>query len=431
VPTDANGDWTATVPVGATDVDVDESTLPIGLDNFTTVGSDPETVNALAGTNVPTLDDGYNDPMGTVSGTVYEDVNGNGIQDTGELGIPGVDVVIVDSDGVTQIVTTDINGDWSAIVPVGNTSIDVDESTLPIGIDNLTTVSSDPETIIAVVGIDIPSTDDGYNDPMGTISGTVYLDANGNGIQDSGELGIPGVDVIIVDSDGVTQTVVTDANGDWLATVPVGITNVDVDENTLPVGVDTLTTASSDPENVTALVGVNTPTTNDGYDEPMGTVSGIVFEDTNGNGVQDAGELGIPGVSVIVVGSDGVTQTVVTDSSGAWTAIVPVGDTSIDVDETTLPTGIDSLTTIGSDPEMLTAVAGMDTPSLNDGYIMLPDNDMDGIPDVDDIDDDNDGILDVLEGSGDSDNDGIPDWFDQDSDNDGIPDNVESQTTDG
>ncbi|WP_297085572.1 Ig-like domain-containing protein [uncultured Draconibacterium sp.] len=59
----------------------------------------------------------------------------------------------------------------------------------------------------------------------------------------------------------------------------------------------------------------------------------------------------------------------------------------------------------------------------------VPDNDCDGIPDTDDIDDDNDGIIDIVEGDRaiDSDHDGIPDSYDIDSDNDGIPDNIEGQ----
>ena len=58
-----------------------------------------------------------------------------------------------------------------------------------------------------------------------------------------------------------------------------------------------------------------------------------------------------------------------------------------------------------------------------------PDHDCDNISDEDDIDDDNDGILDVDEGNGkvDSDFDGIPNSFDIDSDNDGITDNEEWQ----
>ena len=63
---------------------------------------------------------------------------------------------------------------------------------------------------------------------------------------------------------------------------------------------------------------------------------------------------------------------------------------------------------------------------------IIPDNDCDGISDLDDIDDDNDGILDVVEGDKtiDSDGDGIYDSLDIDSDNDGITDNVEGQGED-
>lgn len=59
--------------------------------------------------------------------------------------------------------------------------------------------------------------------------------------------------------------------------------------------------------------------------------------------------------------------------------------------------------------------------------IQSPDSDYDGVPNHKDIDDDNDGILDINEGINiDSDNDGKPDSRDIDSDNDGIPDNVEA-----
>jgi len=70
-----------------------------------------------------------------------------------------------------------------------------------------------------------------------------------------------------------------------------------------------------------------------------------------------------------------------------------------------------------------------------------PDTDGDGIPDLIDIDDDNDGITDEVEGiidadgngvadaeSTDTDGDGTPDGYDLDSDNDGILDIVESHT---
>ena len=59
------------------------------------------------------------------------------------------------------------------------------------------------------------------------------------------------------------------------------------------------------------------------------------------------------------------------------------------------------------------------------------DCDLDGVDDKDDIDDDNDGILDILEGDEDIDGDGLPNSVDTDSDNDGCYDAVEAGFSDG
>lgn len=61
----------------------------------------------------------------------------------------------------------------------------------------------------------------------------------------------------------------------------------------------------------------------------------------------------------------------------------------------------------------------------------VSDHDGDGIPDIDDPDDDNDGITDIVEGDGDTDGDGIPDYKDLDSDNDGIGDVTEDGASNG
>jgi hypothetical protein len=79
------------------------------------------------------------------------------------------------------------------------------------------------------------------------------------------------------------------------------------------------------------------------------TVSGTVWSDGNNNGIQDSGELGIPGVSVTLNGT-----TVVTDSSGSYTfLLVPVGTYDITVQTPpgtqTSPTGVGSDDTIDSD----------------------------------------------------------------------------------
>ncbi len=66
--------------------------------------------------------------------------------------------------------------------------------------------------------------------------------------------------------------------------------------------------------------------------------------------------------------------------------------------------------------------------------LCISDFDQDGIPDQNDLDDDNDGILDTIELNGnpilDTDNDGLIDSFDLDSDNDGCFDAVEAGFSD-
>lgn len=69
--------------------------------------------------------------------------------------------------------------------------------------------------------------------------------------------------------------------------------------------------------------------------------------------------------------------------------------------------------------------------SCNEAKVVIfvkNDYDCDEIPDEDDIDNDNDGILDIDEGfTSDMDFDGFPNYLDIDSDNDGIVDNIEGQ----
>jgi hypothetical protein len=57
------------------------------------------------------------------------------------------------------------------------------------------------------------------------------------------------------------------------------------------------------------------------------------------------------------------------------------------------------------------------------------DLDADGVLDVDDPDDDGDGIPDLVEGPGDADGDGLPNSADLDADGDGLPDALEAQFT--
>jgi len=157
--------------------------------------------------------------------------------------------------------------------------------------------------------------------PSATVSGTVFADTNDNGIQDGVETGIADVTVILVDGSGVQlPNTTTDVDGAYSFT--------NVSPGTILVQVAPV------PALHLPSTGFNSfafPTVADGedltQDFPLvpitvpSTVSGTVFADTNDNGVQDPGELGLVGVQVFVVDFLTLTQTTVnTDENGLYTA---------------------------------------------------------------------------------------------------------------
>ena len=232
------------------------------------------------------------------------------------------------------------------------------------------------------------------------------------------------------------------------------------------------------------------------------TVGDRVWNDVNGNGVQDIGERGVPGVTVqVLAGCTGTTgvATKLTNNSGDYIigslpagqyrikVTLPAGFTSFspkdiilddDYDSDVNPDGISDCFTLTNGQEKYTLDAGLvsggvpptpspvptntpvgptptptntpvgptptPTPTQPGGFIcddgICPDNDGDGIADYLDDDDDNDGIPTIdedLNGNGnptddDSDGDGIPNYLDPlDSDGDTIPDLVEDANNDG
>jgi|GEM_PF-3549701 len=439
----ADGNWTLDVPAGNYTVDVDESTLPNAGVGYvlTTTGSDPESAVVSAGSNDATTSDGYQ-ARGTVVGFVFEDLDGDGSYDAALDGLfpAGTIVNLTDSFGRLTSVNVAADGNWTAIVGVGSYTVDVDEASLPnagVGYD-LTTIGSDPEAISVTIDQTTTTIADGYQG-SGTITGFVFEDVNNDGIYDPAidNLFPLGTIVELTDGFGTVLQVLVGVDGNWTATVPAGDYNVDVDETSLPNNGANyiLSTTGSDPETATVIADGTTNTTADGY-SPTGMVSGFVFEDVDGNGVYDStvDDFLPAGTIVNLTDANAVVTNVEVDATGNWSATVPIGNYTVDVDENTLPfngAGI-ILTTTGSDPETGVSVTqGNNTITLSDGYLLPDDSDGDGVPDVVDIDDDNDGIVDVLEGTGDSDLDGVIDSLDLDSDGDGIPDNVEGQSTSG
>lgn len=368
VTTNATGDWTVSVPPGSTVIDVLEldATFPTG--GIRIEGEDPNTVTAVAGSTTNGGKDGYYFPA-TVTGHLYRDVNGNGLQDPGEPNLQNIDILVTGSNGVAQTVATDTSGNWSAsVTPGGGTAkVVTTDPDFPTGA--VQRQGDDPTAFVAVATQVVSGGIDGYFVPA-TVIGHIYRDVNGNGVQDVGELGLPGVPVKITNSLGAVQTVTTDANGNWTASVPPGSTIADIDDTSTSIPAGATRTQGTDPTTVTAVAGATADAGKDGFYQAA-TITGHLYVDSNGNGAEDPGEPGVPNVNVTITDSQGVVQVVVTDANGNWTASVPPGTTTVDVDQADPDFPAGGTLSQGTDPSTVTAVAGQSTAAGTIGYRIL------------------------------------------------------------
>ena len=119
--------------------------------------------------------------LSSISGTVFNDLNGDGIQQSGELGLPGLEV---DLQGpIAKGVLTKAGGDFSFgdLVP-GNYTITEQVPTNSL----LTSTPAKYTVTIPIDGGDVSGLLFG-NFQFVSISGTVFNDLNGDGVQEPGE----------------------------------------------------------------------------------------------------------------------------------------------------------------------------------------------------------------------------------------------------
>lgn len=137
-----------------------------------------------------------------------------------------------------------------------------------------------------------------YKPAIGSIAGIVFNDSNGNSKLDTGEAGIAGARVFVdanhngtLDAGELSST--TSVSGNYtIANVPSGPASL---VEIVPTG---LLSTTSNPVNVT-VSGGSVAAANFG-NQKAALISGIVFNDINGNGKKDVGEAAIPGVKIVV-----------------------------------------------------------------------------------------------------------------------------------
>jgi len=168
-----------------------------------------------------------------------------------------------------------------------------------------------------------------------SISGLVWYDANANGTNDAGDSPLASVNVYVdLNGDGVRQGnepyATTDTNGLYeIVSIPAGSYAVRVDTNSLPAGVrPTYDLDGTNTPNTVSLIisnGQVFTNLNFGY-VGSGSISGYIWNDLNGDGVLEAGEPGLSGVTVFIdLNANGVR-----DAGEPYIASAPDGSFAFD-----------------------------------------------------------------------------------------------------
>lgn len=381
----------------------------IDSDADTTTGQ-TATFTLTSGEDNTTIDAGFFEP-GSVSDFVWVDSNGDGIQDAGEVGLAGVTVNLYDSaDNLIATTVTDASGLYSFtnvppntyyvefVEPAGYDFVPQDQGADDAVDSDADVATGKTATFTLATGEANTTIDAGLSpDESASISDFVWVDTNQNGIQDASEPGLAGVTVNLYDGAGnLLATATTDGTGFYMFSgltpgdyyvefvAPVGYSLTPQDQ-----GVDDA--VDSDADTTTGQTAVFTITSGEsnttidaGLYQP-GSVSDFVWEDANQNGIQDAGEAGLAGVTVNLYDSaDNLIATTTTDASGfySFTGLDP-GDYYVEfvapagysltpqdqgVDDTTdsdanVTTGQTAIFTITSGESNITIDAGLYQPT--------------------------------------------------------------------
>ncbi|MBK8443508.1 MAG: hypothetical protein IPL35_08885 [Sphingobacteriales bacterium] len=268
---------------------------------------------------------------GSIGDYVWEDTNGDGIQDESGTGIDGVDVALTwyGPDGVlgggddVLYPTTTTSGGGNYIfdnLPPGVYVVDV-VGGQPSG-SSLTTGNDPTAPITLIGGQDYVDADFGYQPATASIGDYVFIDINNDGVYNGSDQPLSGVTATLYDATtnmATSYTDVTDASGNYLFTgVPSGNYYVVF---TAPSGYQ-VSGAAPEGDNANNITGLNGAGSTDSFTfdgvtnnlsidagfTGTGSIGDYVWEDTNGDGIQDESGTGIDGVDVALTwyGPDGV-----------------------------------------------------------------------------------------------------------------------------
>ncbi|MBL0027043.1 MAG: carboxypeptidase regulatory-like domain-containing protein [Saprospiraceae bacterium] len=273
--------------------------------------------------------------FGMIGDFVWEDLNGDGIFQDGEPGIEGVMVTIegmnIFSSLIQKTTTTDNKGKYifEELKPGTYTTT----FKLPAGFEF-------SKALVNIVELASGQSVLSQDAPMyrrASIGDFVWDDQNGNGIQEVGEPGISGVVVrlnSITSPSSPPLETTTNANGIYsfdnlkpgLYSISFGKVS-DYQITTLRAGTDTTKDNDADTNglanNISLISGMSRTDIDAGYvSTSTAGIGDFVWEDLNGNGMQDDGEPGLEGVMISLTGTSlsgkAIAENTTSDGNGKY-----------------------------------------------------------------------------------------------------------------
>ncbi len=281
-------------PVAPVDVDSDPTidpddpaTWPTDASSYAAI-TDPGTGEAAD--PVTHTDDSHylGVELSSIAGTVHVDGDGNGAADTGETPIAGVTITLTGTDingnPITLTTTTDANGDYlfEDLLPGTYTVTQTQPAGYGNGPDAVGSeagTGADDETSAIVLGAGVDAVDYDFGETLGSISDTVWVDLNNDGVIDGDETLLEGVTVELLDDQGnVIATTTTGADGRYsFDGLLAGDYQVRVVSSSLPAGLEQVFDEDSSLDHLTDVaLGAGEAITADvafGYNEPTPTTT--------------------------------------------------------------------------------------------------------------------------------------------------------------
>lgn len=228
--------------------------------------------------------------VGSISGTKYNDLNGNGILEPNEPPLANWQIFLdLNNNGRPDLgeplTVTNLQGNYSFTNLPPGTYL-TREVQQPLW--RQTTPNPGPITIVS--GSNFTNVNFGNNFFVGSIGGTKFNDLNANGLRDLNEPPIANWQIYLdLNSngqlDGGELSTFTNAQGNYLfVNVPAGVYNV------REVQQPNFRQTTPNPGPVTVTPGLTVNNINFGNNFFVGSISGLKFNDLNANSVRDATE---------------------------------------------------------------------------------------------------------------------------------------------